>query len=261
MNDPFHSALPDLEEAIATDQLQLFYQPQVTADGRRVGAVEALARWRHAEVGWIPPSVFVAYAERTGLIEALGGWCLRRACREALLWPEVTVSVNVSPIQFRNENFVNQVLGCLEQYEMPGSRIELEITEGAVFDDLVRAENTMLQFQNAGVRLALDDFGTGYSSLSYLKLLPWDKVKIDKSFVDDVGHMKSAAIIHATVALARAIGLKITAEGVETVEQQKFLKLAGCHYLQGYLLSRPVPAREFFELLTFWNSYPMLALC
>jgi EAL domain-containing protein (putative c-di-GMP-specific phosphodiesterase class I) len=260
MNDePFELATRDLERAIAEDQLQLFYQPQVTADGQGVSAVEALVRWRHPEAGWVPPCVIIPYAERTGLIETLGLWVLKRACRDAHLWPDVTVSVNVSPTQFRNPDFARRVTDCLDACGLQPGRIELEITEGAVFADAARAEVAMRQLRDAGIALALDDFGTGYSSLSYLRSLPWDKVKIDKSFVDNVGFITSAAIVHATVALARAIGLKVTAEGVETPEQQKFLKLAGCHYLQGYLFSRPIPARDFTQLLAAWRSYPKRA--
>ena len=169
------------------------------------------------------------------------------------------MSVNVSPTQFRNADFARRVTECLDAFDVPPSSVELEITEGAVFADPARAEAAMNQFREAGIKLALDDFGTGYSSLSYLRCLPWDKVKIDKSFVDDLGFMTSAAIVHATVALARAIGLKITAEGVETTEQQKFLKLAGCHYLQGYLFSKPVTSRAFSELLAARSPYPRFA--
>lgn len=151
MHQVFDDALRDLGDAIATDQLQLFYQPQVTADGRGIAAVEALARWSHPKAGWIPPSTFIPYAERAGLIESLGLWALRRACLDAHLWPRVTVSVNVSPVQFRNRELVRQVMDCLKRYNTPATWIELEITEGAVFEDPAYAENVMIQFREAGI--------------------------------------------------------------------------------------------------------------
>ena len=252
MTAVFATYLSDLCAAISADELDLFYQPQVTADGQRIVAVEALVRWKHSRAGWIAPSVFIPYAESQGLIDALGLWTLQRACRDAHLWPGISVSVNVSPLQFRDPDLVQKVVNCIAASDLEPGRIELEVTEGAVFDDPEHAERTMRDFHDAGLRLALDDFGVGYSSLSYLRRMPWDKMKIDKSFVDDIGHITSAAIVHATVALARAIGLKVTAEGVETREQHRFLKLAGCHFLQGYRFSRPISSADFSELLQKW---------
>ena len=152
--------------------------------------------------------------------------------------------LNVSPLQFREPDVVNMVRTVADAAGMPLDRIELEVTEGAYFDDVERAQVELKRLRALGVQIALDDFGTGYASLTYLRKLPFTKVKIDKSFVDDCQSVGAAAIIHAVVAMSRALGLKVTAEGVETEEQQRFLRAAGCHYLQGYLFSRPVPAHE-----------------
>ncbi len=234
----------ELEAAIPAGELVLLYQPQMTADGKTLAAVEALTRWEHPDHGLLGPENFIMLADRTGLIEPLGDWALRQACRDARRWPGLGIGVNVSPLQFRRPHFVDEVAAAIRAAGIPFDQVELEIVETAFFDDPDRAESSLRALRAFGVRIALDDFGTGYSSLSYLRRLPLDKLKVDKSFVDDIGSARSAAIVHALVALARAIGLKITAEGVETPEQQKFLRAAGCHYLQGFLFSRPVPAAE-----------------
>lgn len=252
--DRIEDSLKDLTAALATDRLEMHYQPQVTSDGSSIAGVESLVRWRHPKAGWIPPWKLVAYAEAEGLIEALGEWSLRRACEDARRWPGLSVAINVSPLQFRNPNLVRNITGAAGSLGIGPERLELEITETSVFDDPERSEATMRQLRECGFRLALDDFGVGYSSLSYLRRMPWDKVKIDKSFVDDIAFATSAAIVHAVVALARAIGLKVTAEGVETREQHRFLRVAGCHYLQGYRFSRPLPADQLTELLDSWSS-------
>jgi len=234
--------MDDLAYAIERGELTLVYQPQVTADGTTLASVEALARWVHPVRGPISPALFIPHAEAHGLIGPIGLWTLRQACRDALAWNNLSVAVNVSPLQLRDPDFVDAVLAIVAETGFPTTRLELEITEGAVFDDPVTAEAAMRRLRARKIRLALDDFGTGYTSLAYLRRMPWDKVKIDKSFIDDVGFVTSAAIVHAVVALGRAIGLKVTAEGVETREQQRFLRVAGCHYLQGFYFSKPVPA-------------------
>jgi EAL domain-containing protein (putative c-di-GMP-specific phosphodiesterase class I) len=207
-----------------------------------LASVEALVRWTHPEHGPISPTLFIPYAESNGLIGRIGTWALGQACRDALAWQGLSVAVNVSPLQFRDPGFVPAVFDIADEVGFPLNRLELEITEGAVFDEPVKAEAAMRLLRESRIRLALDDFGTGYTSLAYLRRMPWDKVKIDKSFVDDVKFVTSAAIVHAIVALGRAIGLKVTAEGIETKEQHQFLRIAGCHYMQGYYFSKPVPA-------------------
>ena len=239
----------DLAVAVEQRQLSLVYQPQVTADGGTLVAVEVLVRWNHPTRGQIPPTLFIPLAEENGLIGRIGDFVLRRACRDGLEWENLTLSVNVSPIQFQVDSFVDSVLCAVEDTGFPLKRLELEITEGAIFDDPTRAENALRRLRSHFIRIALDDFGTGHASLSYLRLLPWDKVKIDRSFVNDVDMARSAAIVHAIVALSRALGLKVTAEGVEDVEQQRFLRTAGCHYLQGYLFSRPVDATTITQMV------------
>ena len=250
-------ALHDLGAALACGALSVLYQPQVTADGRSMAAVEALVRWCHPKAGWISPSDFVAYAEKTGLIHELGEFVLCRTCHDARNWPSLSVAVNVSPLQFGDPDFTVTVDQAIARSGLAAKRLELEITEGAIFSDPESASRLMHQLRERGVKLALDDFGTGYASLSYLRLLPWDKVKIDKSFIDDVTSVTSAAIVHSIVALARAIGLKITAEGVETEDQQRFLRLAGCHFLQGYRFSQPVEANVIGEMIR--NGFPAYA--
>lgn len=234
--------LAHLADAIEGGELRPFYQPQVCAKTGRLVGVEALARWPHREAGFVSPGLFVPYAEQNGLINMLGTAMLRRACCDAVAWPHLSVAVNVSPLQFASGALIDIVTDALSASGLPSSRLELEITEGIVFADPERAMETMKALRTLGVRLALDDFGTGFASLSYLRTLPWDKVKIDQSFVREASFVTSAAIIHAVIALSRALGLKVTAEGVETEEQRSFLRTAGCHVLQGYLFGQAVDA-------------------
>jgi EAL domain-containing protein (putative c-di-GMP-specific phosphodiesterase class I) len=240
----------ELAEAISQDRLSLVYQPQMTADGRTMIGVEALVRWHDPRRGAIDPSVFIPLAEKSGLVMELGAWALRRACHDGADWHPLIVGVNVSPVQFNDKEFVALVETIAKEAGMPLERLELEITESAYFGDPVRAVEEVASLRALGIRVALDDFGTGYASLTYLRRLPLTKIKIDQSFVREIDRIDSAAIIHAVVALARALGLKVTAEGVETREQQRFLQAAGCHYLQGYLFSQPVKAEEIADALT-----------
>lgn len=234
----------DLKEAIAQNRLVLHYQPQFTADGARMECVEALVRWQDPERGLIPPRLFVPMAEKSGLIGELGAWVMRRACRDGAQWSGLTIAVNVSPFQFRDPGLVDFVRSTADAAGLPFNRLEVEITEGAYFDDVERAQIELKRLRALGIGVALDDFGTGYASLTYLRKLPFTKIKIDKTFVDECQSVGAAAIIHAVVAMSRALGLKVTAEGVETAAQQQFLRAAGCHYLQGYLFSKPVTVEE-----------------
>jgi EAL domain-containing protein (putative c-di-GMP-specific phosphodiesterase class I) len=238
----------DLRRAIETDQLALLYQPQVAADGVSLAAVEAVVRWDHSSRGRLGPQAFVPLAESSGLIDPLGEWVLRRACRDALRWPGLCVSVNVSPLQFRRPDFVATVEAIARDAGAPIAQIELEILETAVFDNEAHAESDLRALRDLGFRIALDDFGAGYTSLAYLRRLPFDKLKIDKCFIDDIGSLRGVAIVQAIVALARALGMKVTAEGVETAAQHRVLRAAGCHYLQGFLFSPPVSAEAIDAL-------------
>jgi diguanylate cyclase (GGDEF)-like protein len=240
----------DLRGAIARDELVLHYQPQVSADGSKVAGVEALVRWNHPTHGMIPPDKFIQIAEERGLIVQLGEWVLRRACRDIVQHPGLQLAVNVSAIQFRQQDFAEQVGRVVQETGFDPQRLELELTESVVVGDADKAEECIMNLRAKGVRLALDDFGTGYSSLIYLRRFAFDKIKLDKSFLDsleDTG--ESAILVHSVVHLGRALGLTVTAEGVETVEQQRFLQAVGCHLLQGYLFSRPVPIDRLGELL------------
>lgn len=240
----------DLRNAIARDELLLHYQPQVSIDGTTIVGVEALVRWPHPEHGMIPPSEFIGIAEERGLIVPLSEWVLRRACQEARRWPQLKLAVNVSPIQFRHKDFVTSVIRILDETGFEPARLELELTEGVVVEDADAAENAMMDLRAHGVSLALDDFGTGYSSLIYLRRFAFDKIKIDRSFLEYMESTgESAILVHSVVHLGRALGLRVCAEGVETTEQHRFLQAVGCHELQGFLFSKGVPPEEIDRLL------------
>ncbi|MGB9042947.1 MAG: GGDEF domain-containing phosphodiesterase, partial [Pseudolabrys sp.] len=252
----------DLRAAIENDQLQLLYQPVVNKSGETVVGVEALCRWTHPTRGEIPPSEFIAIAEHSGLIIDLGNWVLRRACTDGKAWPEVTVAVNVSSLQFRRIDFVEVVQRILKETRFDPVHLELELTESVLLGNVDTAEEAMLRLKALGVRLALDDFGTGYSSLLYLRRFPFDKLKIDRSFVRSIEKAAdAAAIVHAIVSLGRGLGMKVTAEGVETADQQLFLRAAGVHSLQGFRFGRPVTVAEITaRLRSPGNFRPVEAL-
>ncbi|MGL4239831.1 MAG: putative bifunctional diguanylate cyclase/phosphodiesterase [Beijerinckiaceae bacterium] len=246
----------DLRHAIARNELELHYQPQVAADGSRIVGVEALVRWRHPVHGLIPPMEFIGIAEERGIIIQLGEWVIRRACLDAVRWGDITVACNVSAIQFRQPDFVQSVANALSDTNFDPGRLELELTESIVVADADQAEASMIDLRGMGIKLALDDFGTGYSSLIYLRRFAFDKIKLDKSFLDsleDTG--ESAILVHSVVHLGRALGLTVTAEGVETAEQQRFLQAVGCHLLQGYLFSKPITATQMDVLLKLEDPF------
>jgi EAL domain-containing protein (putative c-di-GMP-specific phosphodiesterase class I) len=223
----------------------VFYQPIVNKSGEAVVGVEALCRWTHPTRGEISPVEFIAAAEHSGLIVELGAWVLRRACLDGLAWPGIDVAVNVSPLQFRRTDFAEVVERTLAETKFDPARLELELTESVLLGNVETAEAGMLRLKALGVRLALDDFGTGYSSLLYLRRFPFDKLKIDRSFVLSIEKAAdAAAIVHAVVSLGRGLGMKVTAEGVETADQQLFLRAAGVHCMQGYRFGKAVPAAE-----------------
>ncbi|MFD1610813.1 putative bifunctional diguanylate cyclase/phosphodiesterase [Sphingomonas tabacisoli] len=241
----------DLREALATGQFRLHFQPIFDLKTERVGCFEALLRWDHPERGMIPPAEFVPVAEETGLIVAIGEWAMHEACRQAIAWPDdVRVAVNVSPIQFRNSGFANIVFQALARSGLPPKRLEIEITESVFIEGEGPIVDLLHRLRELGVRIALDDFGTGYSSLSYLRSFPFDKLKIDKSFVDSIASDESAvAIVKSIIDLANALHMETTAEGVEEDRQLATLQRHGCSSIQGYLFSCPVAAEDTLELL------------
>jgi diguanylate cyclase (GGDEF)-like protein len=246
----------DLLHAIRNDGLAAAYQPIVNASGDTMVGVEALARWTHPTAGVITPSVFIPIAENSGLIVELGEWMLRRACLDGGNWPGLTVAVNVSPLQFRRSDFVDVVERILKETDFDPGRLELELTESTLLGNLETAELSMLRLKAIGVRFALDDFGTGYSSLLYLRRFPFDKLKIDSSFVRSIETAPdAAAIVHAVVSLGRGLGMRVTAEGVENAEQHLFLRAAGVHSMQGYRFGRPGVAADIDARIAAPNDY------
>ena len=240
----------DLQWAIARDELILHYQPQARIDGEIVG-FEALARWQHPVRGTVPPGTFIPLAEESGLIVPISEWILRAACREAASWPRpLQLAVNLSPVQFRHGDLAGLVHAILLETGLAPDRLELEVTEGVLIDDFSRAVSILRRLKSLGVRVAMDDFGTGYSSLSYLQSFPFDKIKIDQAFISNVErNRQSAAITRAVIALARALGLPVLAEGVETKDQLAFLAREACDEVQGYLIGRPCPIAEYAALV------------
>jgi diguanylate cyclase (GGDEF)-like protein len=246
----------DLREAIEHDHLQVLYQPIVNASGEKVVTVEALARWPHPTRGLVSPADFIPIAEHSGLIIELGARVLRRACLDGKAWPGVEVAVNVSPLQFRQLDFVSVVERILLETGFDPARLELEITESTLLGNVETAELAMRRLKALGVQLALDDFGTGYSSLLYLRRFPFDKLKIDRSFVLSIEKAAdAAAIVHAVVSLGRGLGMKVTAEGVESAEQHLFLRAAGVHCMQGFRFGIPSPPAEISERLASPGIY------
>ena len=242
-----------LRRAIEENQLEVFYQPRVSMPDGAVDGAEALVRWRHPQQGLIPPGQFIPLAEETGLIIPLGEFVLREACRQARQWQQdgvatIRVSVNLSVKQLRLGNFVSLVRQVLEDTGLPPHLLELELTESQLLDDIDNAIATSRQLRALGVKLAIDDFGTGYSSLSYLKRFPVDYVKIDRSFISELQQFgEDATIVRAIIAMVHSLELKVVAEGVETQAQLDFLKAHQCDEVQGYLISKPVPAAEFIR--------------
>jgi diguanylate cyclase (GGDEF)-like protein len=245
----------DLRKAIADGEFELYYQPLVDVRSDCVTGFEALIRWHHPERGMIPPLDFIPVAEETGLIVPLGDWVLRQACAEAATWPsDVKIAVNLSPIQFKNKSLLPSIISALASSGLSPTRLELEITESVLLQDSDTTLTTLHQLRDLGVRISMDDFGTGYSSLSYLRKFPFDKIKIDQSFIRDMSlHGDSLAIVRAVVAMGTSLCIGTTAEGVETAEQLKQLKLEGCTEVQGYLFSRPRPAAEVRGMLAAIN--------
>jgi predicted signal transduction protein with EAL and GGDEF domain len=247
----WHEMIADLRSAIATGGFELHYQPVLDLGRNKISGVEALLRWRHPQRGMVSPAEFIPIAEQSGLIVPIGEWALRRACADAAQWPaDIRIAVNLSPVQVTGRNLVQTVIGALAASGLPASRLELEITETVLMQNTSETLATLHQLRALGVRIALDDFGVGYSSLSYLRSFPFDKIKIDRSFVSDVSESEEAsAIVQAVVQLARSLGIATTAEGVETERQMARVRDLGCTEIQGFLFSAPLAAAETSKLL------------
>jgi diguanylate cyclase (GGDEF)-like protein/PAS domain S-box-containing protein len=240
----------DMRKGLAAGEFELFYQPVVNLATNRINGCEALIRWRHPEKGLVPPSAFIPLAEELGFIIQLGDWAIRQACATAARWPDdVKIAVNLSPVQFRSAGLMQSVVGALAASGLSPGRLELEITETILLEDSETTLATLYQLRELGVRIAMDDFGTGYSSLSYLQSFPFDRIKIDRSFIKDIGDgVGSLNIVRAVAALATGLGMETTAEGVETEQQRDTVRTEGCTEMQGFLFSRPRPAHEIEEL-------------
>jgi diguanylate cyclase (GGDEF)-like protein/PAS domain S-box-containing protein len=250
----------DLRQAIKNNEFVMHYQPRYHVDGKQIVSVEALLRWQHPVQGLLNPDAFIPLAEQTDLIVPLGRWVLREACETALTWPgAMMVSVNLSPVQFARSDVIEDVREVLIQTRLPASRLELEITENVMLIDVDGALATMNALKELGVRLNMDDFGTGYSSLGYLRTYPFDGIKIDKRFIASMSNgSNDRAVVQAIINLGKAMGLTVTAEGVETLEQLDFLISDQCHEVQGFYLSRPVSRDALLPLLkASWDDHPL----
>lgn len=241
----------DLRAAMKAGQFELHYQPLVDIDSDKLSACEALLRWNHPAQGRVPPDQFIPLAEEIGLINEIGEWVLNEACRTATTWAQdVCVAVNISPVQFKSPQLLDTIKAALNVSRLKPERLELEITETILLQETDRTLAVLHELRNLGVRIAMDDFGTGYSSLSYLRKFPFDKLKIDRSFINDLGAAGEAnAIVRAVTELASTLGMRTTAEGVETVEQHEALKALRCSEIQGYLISRPLSSSDLSALM------------
>jgi predicted signal transduction protein with EAL and GGDEF domain len=244
-----------LRRALDRNEFTLHYQPKFDLRSGDLTGVEALLRWRHAELGMVSPVQFIPIAEETGLIEPIGAWVLKEACTQAKRWADdgllgVRVAVNLSARQFRNQRLCRDIRKCLSESGLDPRLLELELTESMVMQDPELAATMLKELKWMGLGLSIDDFGTGYSSLAYLKRFPIDSVKVDRSFVKDIpGNAEDAAIVEAVLALAHSLRLKVVAEGVETAEQNEYLKKIGCDEMQGYFASKPLPADDATRFL------------
>ncbi|MFI8607560.1 putative bifunctional diguanylate cyclase/phosphodiesterase [Pseudomonas sp. NPDC077649] len=240
----------DLREALAQNQLHLVYQPQVDYRDHRVVGVEALLRWQHPQHGFVAPDLFIPLAEQNGTIIPIGEWVLDQTCRQLREWhdqgfSDLRMAINLSTVQLHHAELPRVVNNLMQVYRLPAKSLELEVTETGLMEDISTAAQHLLSLRRSGALIAIDDFGTGYSSLSYLKSLPLDKIKIDKSFVQDLLEDEDdATIVRAIIQLGKSLGMQVIAEGVETAEQEAYIIAQGCHEGQGYLYSKPLPARE-----------------
>jgi predicted signal transduction protein with EAL and GGDEF domain len=251
----------DLRQALLRSEFFVEFQPIIDLATSRIIAAEALVRWRHPARGLLSPTGFIALAEEAGLIAPIGAWVLREACRAAAGWPDhMRVAVNLSPMQFRDTGVLDMIDGVLAQTGLDPSRLELEITENTVLETNTFTVDALWKLHGNGVRIALDDFGTGYSSLSYLRRFPFDKIKIDRSFIKDLGREKDdSSIILAIIGLADSMNMVVTAEGVETAEQAALLTSYGCAQAQGFLFCQPMSAIDLAHLIDASEAVPNAA--
>jgi predicted signal transduction protein with EAL and GGDEF domain len=245
----------DLRQALALNEFEPHYQPLVNVETQDLTGFEALLRWRHPERGLVPPMQFIPIAEEIGLMGSIGTWVLRRACLDAMRWPDnLRVAVNISAAQFKGRPLELDVVAALGASGLTADRLELEITESVLLENSEATLATLRKLRQLGVRIAMDDFGTGYSSLSYLNSFPFDKIKLDRSFTKGAGvDASSQAIIRAVIGLGASLGISTTAEGVETQDQLALLRAEGCHEVQGYLYSKPMPVEDIPQLLERFN--------
>jgi diguanylate cyclase (GGDEF)-like protein len=248
----------DLREALPAGEFELYYQPLVNLASNEISGFEALIRWNHPKQGMVASDVFIPLAEETGFIVPLGEWVIRQACATAAQWPgDICVAVNISAVQFRNPGLMQVIVGALAASGLPPTRLEIEITETVLLQNRETTLAVLHQLRALGIRIAMDDFGTGYSSLTYLQCFPFDKIKIDRSFVTDITeNAGSLNIVRAVAALANGMGMTATAEGVETREQLDMVTSEGCTEMQGYLFSRPLPAHEIERLFLSGREAP-----
>jgi EAL domain-containing protein (putative c-di-GMP-specific phosphodiesterase class I) len=252
----------ELREAIAMEELFLLYQPQAEIETGRIVGLEALVRWRHPTKGIIGPSEFIPVAEKSGLIVPLGQWAMREACRQSKQWLDAgiappSVAVNLSGLQFKTALELERTIAAiLVETGVPPRLLELELTESVLMDASRQHNDVLIRLRQTGLRIAIDDFGTGYSSLDYLRRFPVDRIKIAQLFVNDLGAPENTAIVMAAIGLARALGIEVIVEGVETAEQLALLKAWGCRYVQGYYYSKPLPASEAALLLRVGKTAP-----
>jgi EAL domain-containing protein (putative c-di-GMP-specific phosphodiesterase class I) len=246
----------DLRRAYANGEFELYYQPLINLKANEISGFEALLRWRHPERGMVSPADFIPLTEEIGLIVPIGEWVLRKACADAMTWPgDIKVAVNLSPVQFRNKGLTAAVMSALAYSRLPARRLELEITESVLLAETDSNLATLHQLREIGVHISMDDFGTGYSSLSYLRSFPFDKIKIDQSFVRELAERPDCmAIIRAVAGLGTSLGIATTAEGVETEEQLLRLRAEGCTEVQGFLFSAPRPTGEVAGMLAKYGE-------
>jgi EAL domain-containing protein (putative c-di-GMP-specific phosphodiesterase class I) len=246
----------DLHDAVKKGQLELYYQPQYSLKEERLIGAEALIRWNHPDHGLLSPGMFIPIAEESGLILSIGAWVVKEAVKEACRWKrksgglDIRLSVNISARQFRYEDLLFMLEEAVKDHHFQPFSLDLELTESMIMEDPAKASELLSNFKEKGFSLAMDDFGTGYSSLAYLRRFPFDMIKIDKSFIDDLGkNRETEAIVSAILDLGRAVGMSLIAEGVETYEQLEFLRARDCGEIQGYLYSRPLKAADFLSFL------------
>jgi diguanylate cyclase (GGDEF)-like protein len=256
-----HALETDLRRAMANSEFELFFQPILNTQTHTLNCFEALVRWRHQQRGLVPPMDFIPLAEEIGLIVPLGDWIVQEACRQAATWPSaIAVAVNLSPLQFKNPDLVTTIRGALKASGLPPERLKLEITESVLLQDTPATLKILDRLQSLGLSISLDDFGTGYASIGYLRSFPFDTIKIDRSFIRDLGIKPDAlAIIHTIVGLGHALGMSVIAEGVETTEQLKVLQTERCSEVQGFLFSQPLPAAQVPALIAHLDAASRVA--